>query len=224
MDHDMMIERLFIALISGDRAAARSCLDEATGAGIDASGAIDTLLWPALTMIDRLSRADQLSDLARSFATETLRMLVAGLACSGTSEEGRQTRSVLVSAGCEPVSEIAGQIMACRLERAGYSVAFAAGGVPVEDLLSEVADRRPVALVLYAISACEAPAVRELIDRIRDVGACPDLRIFAGGGVFERVEGLAEEIGSDACIDGPDDLLKRLSCSSTAARRSRMSA
>jgi hypothetical protein len=49
--------------------------------------------------------------------------------------------------------------------------------------------------------------VRHLIDTLHDVGVCPRLQIMVSGGVFNRAEGLAEEIGSDLFAPNPWDAL-----------------
>ena len=52
--------------------------------------------------------------------------------------------------------------------------------------------------------------VRQLIDLLHDVGICPKLQIICSGGVFNRAEGLAEEIGSDVFAPNPIDALAML--------------
>ena len=47
----------------------------------------------------------------------------------------------------------------------------------------------------------------ELIDTIREINATPDLQIIVGGGVFNRAEGLAEEIGADLWAQDPVELV-----------------
>ena len=39
-----------------------------------------------------------------------------------------------------------------------------------------------------------------MIDRIREIGAVPDLQVVVGGGVFNRADGLAEEIGDEGLL------------------------
>ena len=217
MHDEIRIEQLFMALTSGDRDAALAVAEVRIQEGASGLEVARELLWPVLRMIDQLARAEQLSDLAFRYASEALRLVVARLSLLPRNEAGENLGFVIVCSGGEPVAEIAGQLIAECLEQTGFTVAFAAGGVPVEDLLQDVSDRRPVAVVIFAAGPSEAPMVRELIDRIRDIDACPDLRIFAGGGVFARAEGLAEEVGAEAGIDDPFMLLDRL----TSRRRSR---
>jgi hypothetical protein len=41
------------------------------------------------------------------------------------------------------------------------------------------------------------PAVRKLIDYLREVNSCPNMQVMCCGGIYKRAEGLAEEIGAD---------------------------
>jgi hypothetical protein len=63
---------------------------------------------------------------------------------------------------------------------------------------------------MFSSSPGDAPNIRVLIDTIRGVGACPNMQIVVGGGVFNRAEGLAAEIGADLWARTPMELLDRL--------------
>ena len=66
---------------------------------------------------------------------------------------------------------------------------------------------RPNVLLMFSSAASDAPNIRRLIDTIRTVGACPGTQIAVGGGVFNRAEGLAEEIGADIWSDTPAGMI-----------------
>ena len=50
----------------------------------------------------------------------------------------------------------------------------------------------------------------QLIDSIREIGACPNMQVVVGGGVFNRAQGLAEEIGADLWVKTPRELVEKL--------------
>src|SRR5690606_11520842 len=52
---------------------------------------------------------------------------------------------------------------------------------------------------------------RLLIDHLHETGACPKLQIAVGGGVFNRAEGLAEEIDADIWATDPSEMVEMLS-------------
>jgi hypothetical protein len=59
----------------------------------------------------------------------------------------------------------------------------------------------------YGTIPSAAPMVRQLIDLLHDVGICPKLQFICSGGVFNRAEGLAEEIGADLFAPNPLEAL-----------------
>ena len=63
---------------------------------------------------------------------------------------------------------------------------------------------------MFASAPSDAPNIRVLIDHIREVDACPEMQIVVGGGVFNRAEGLAEEIGADLWATTPQELIQVL--------------
>ena len=64
--------------------------------------------------------------------------------------------------------------------------------------------------MVYGTVPSGAPMVRHLIDLLHDVGIAPKLQIICSGGVFNRAEGLAEEIGSDLFAANPLESLEIL--------------
>ena len=50
------------------------------------------------------------------------------------------------------------------------------------------------------------PAIRILLDTLREINACPTTRLVVGGGVFNRAPGLAEEMGAEVCVGSPIEL------------------
>ncbi|MHC4615117.1 MAG: hypothetical protein ACYTAU_16265, partial [Planctomycetota bacterium] len=79
-----------------------------------------------------------------------------------------------------------------------------------DEVLAEVGARNPDILLMFASAPGDAPHIRKLIDTIRGIDAHPQLQIVVGGGVFNRAEGLAEEIGADLWAKSPAELLEKL--------------
>ena len=69
--------------------------------------------------------------------------------------------------------------------------------------------------MLYGITAKESPRIRSLIDKIKSVNALPDLKVMLSGGVFERAEGLWEEIGADMYASNAAEAVKIASADDT---------
>ena len=104
---------------------------------------------------------------------------------------------MLLFCGNDAPEELGGQICADLFEAEGYTVIFAGGGVPDDEILKLIGEHRPDFLVMFATLATNVPGVRRLIDYLRDVNSCPEMQVMCCGGIYKRAEGLAEEIGAD---------------------------
>src|SRR5262249_12631731 len=76
MNHELAIEQLFHALITGDRIVSRQLVNDLSNSGVSAEGLAHDIYWPLLEMIGTLYRADQITVLAHHYATRLLRLHV----------------------------------------------------------------------------------------------------------------------------------------------------
>ena len=202
-----VLERFFTALISGDRPGVRGVLDELFEAEIPAERIVDQLIWPSLEQIQQRTRADQLSRLSQQFATRLLRSTADQLQPRYQTQPSRELRA-LVTTGTDDAEELAGQLATDLLEADGYTVQYAGGGVANDELVAQIGASNIDRLVVFGSTPDTVPTTRQLIDRLHAVGVCPHLQIVVGGGVFNRAEGLAEEIGADLWAADPVGLVK----------------
>ncbi|MCH2139791.1 MAG: cobalamin B12-binding domain-containing protein [Phycisphaerales bacterium] len=206
MNTQAMVERLFPMLITGDRNGARNTVHDWTEGGLAAETLTQEVYWPLLDMVNDLFRRDQLTTLAHHYATRLLRSLVdQAQACYDQAD--RNNRSLMLFCGDTEADDLAAQMVADLAEAGGYTVTFGGGGIAYDELLAAVQNQQPDVLLMFSSSASDAPNIRRLIDTIREVGACPNTQIAVGGGVFNRAEGLAEEIGADIWSDTPDGMI-----------------
>jgi len=207
MRRDVLLERFFNALIAGQRADARKIVDEVLEATDLAPEVLSRLFWPTLERIQNLHRADQLSVLAFNYATRLLRVLVdqVQLRLELAPPRGRK---ILLVCGPEESEEIGAQMACDLLEADGYEVRFAGGGIANDEVVAELGELRADVLVVFGAVPSTVPFTRQLIDRLHEIGVCPKLQIVVGGGVFNRADGLAEEIGADLWAATPDELVE----------------
>jgi methanogenic corrinoid protein MtbC1 len=209
VNQELMVERLFGSLITGDRTESRSIVSEITNEGVPPEQLTHDVYWPVLEMINNLFRNDQLTTLAHHYATRMLRSLI-DQAQAGYTQQSRRNKSIAMFSGPNEADELAGLIVADLVEADGYQITFAGGGIANDELLAEVGERRPDILLMFASAPSDAPNIRQLIDTIRGINACPNMQIVVGGGVFNRAPGLAEEIGADLWARDPQELLDQL--------------
>jgi methanogenic corrinoid protein MtbC1 len=211
----MFVERLFGALICGDRVQCREIVEEtALETGCAAEELTQQVYWPVLEMINTLYRSDQLTALAHHYATRLLRSLVDQVQAH-YQQRARRNKKIVMFSGPSEADELAGQLVSDLIEADGYEVHFAGGGIANDEILAEVGEQRPDVLLMFASAPSDAPNIRQLIDTIRGVNACPNMQIVVGGGVFNRAPGLAEEIGADLWATNPQELIEQLATQTT---------
>lgn len=207
-NQDILIERFFEALVNGDRPAARAVVAQASSGNVPAHTLITDLFWPTYEMVERLFRNDQLTTLSYHFATRLLRVLT-----DQTSQRLRLTttrnagRTVLALSGPSDSDDLGAQMAVDLLEASGFQVTFAGGGVPSDEVMAYVNNNQPDVLLMFASAPGDLPEIRQIIDSLNEIGAARRTQIVVGGGVFNRADGLAEEIGADLWASNPLDLV-----------------
>lgn len=207
MHRDVVLERFFTALISGNRPAARQIVDELIEADCSAQTILSRVFWPTLEQIQNLYRNDQLSNLAHNYATRLMRMLADQMQLRLIPTQQRN-RKILVACGPDEPEELGAQIACDLLEADGYEVFFAGGGVANDEIIAQLGHLNADVLVIFGAMPETVPFTRLLIDRLHEIGSCPRLQVVVGGGVFNRADGLAEEIGADLWAKEPAELVE----------------
>ena len=180
MDTEMMTERLFPLLITGDRSATRSAVESMLQDGVTPEELTHEAYWPLLEMINTLYRNDQLTNLAHHYATRLLRNLV-DQAQAGYTMQPRRNKRIMLFCGETEVDDLAAQIVADLAEADGYDLSFGGGGISWDEILQETSESKPDTLLLFSSSAQDAPNIRVLIDTVREIAW------FEAGGVMPFV-------------------------------------
>lgn len=201
-----VMERFFTALISGDRVAARDVIGEVFEADCSAEQVAASLYWPVLQQIQKIYREDRLTNLAYHYATRLLRALIDQLQLH-YQQQPRNGITAMVVSGAEDAEEIAAQLTSDMLEASGYTVHYAGGGIANDEIVEQLGEIQAQKLVIFGAIPATVPQTRLLIDRLHSIGSCPNLQIVVGGGVFNRADGLAEEIGADLWAGDPGEIV-----------------
>jgi methanogenic corrinoid protein MtbC1 len=209
MNLESTVEQLFHLLVSGDRRRVQAFVATLGERGIPAERLANDVYWPVHEMLVKLFKHAQISRLSYNYATRALRQVAHQGAAAYVRSDTTRGR-VLMMCGPTEGEELGAQIAVDLLEAAGYEVFFGGAGVANDEVLAELTETKPHTLVMWASAASDAPAIRALIDTIREIGGHPDLRIACGGGVFNRASGLTEEIGADISATTPTALVAAL--------------
>ena len=196
MDFERITMRYVERLLAGDRAGCRSVIGEALQTGTPAGMIYTEVFWPAMAAVERLYREHRIDIITEHMATRINRTLVDQLQSKLPRRESRGLKMIIACGDDEP-EEFGAQMCADLFESDGWEVRFLGGGVPSDEIMSLIGAWQPDVVFLYGTKPSGAPGVRALMDQTREVGMCPKVRFMLSGGVFNRAEGLWDEIGAD---------------------------
>lgn len=202
-----LLEHYVQALLVGDRPKNRELLEKAAQCGVGARQLLLELCWPSQEAIRELYKQHKISLASHHMATRLNRATVDRI-CGSLPMEASNGRKVLLICGDNEPEELGGQITADLFEAAGFEVKFLGGGIPNDEVLHILGHWRPDILCLFATMPQDMPAVRKLIDYLRDVNSQPNLQVMCCGGIYKRAEGLADEIGADLFARDAEDAVR----------------
>jgi len=194
-------------LFGGKRAEAREMMMAAQDRGIPAAKLLKTIIWPAMEQADRLYRENEIPRIVENMATRINRM-VADQLQGYLRREPKSGKRIVICCGSGEIEELGAQITADLFEAQGWSVWLLGSGVPNDEILEFIGKVTPDVLCIHGEKAAGIPNIRKLIDLVRGVGVCEQMQILAVGGVFNRAEGLAEEIRADLYAKDVQDALR----------------
>ncbi|HUT31168.1 MAG TPA: cobalamin-dependent protein [Sedimentisphaerales bacterium] len=215
-----ILARYLDALLKGDRTLCRKVIEEALQSGIPANAVYADLIWPIMIEIEQLKRGDRITSVQEHLATRINRTIVDQLQNKLPRRPGK-AKKIVVSCAQDELQELGAQMAADLFESDGWEVKFVGGGLTNDDILAFVNDYAPDILLVYGTAPKQAPDVRRLIDRVKAVNAWPNMRIMLSGGVFNRAEGLWEEIGADLFAETAVKALQAASANPTTESQPR---
>jgi methanogenic corrinoid protein MtbC1 len=183
-------------LLAGNRIACRKFVRDQIDKTDDAKSLYFDLLWPAMEHVDRLFRSDRINAVAENMATRINRCVADQLQLNLMQAPQNGKRIIVTCAPDEP-EELGAQMCADLFEANGWDVFFIGGGVPNDEILTIAGQLRPDILLIFGTQPSGVPAIRQLVDMIREIGVNPTMNIMVSGGVFNRAEGLWKEVNAD---------------------------
>ena len=196
MNVTTVLGRFVEALTEGDRQSCRALIREMVDEGLPVRRLYDELLWPAMEQVAQLYKEDRIDAAAEHMATRIVRAVADQVQMHLAQRERNGQRILILCADGEP-EELGAQMCADLFEADGWETFFVGGGVPDDEVLTLVGRLGPDVLLIFGTQPAGVVPVRRLIHLIREVGAHPSMNILISGGVFNRAEGLWEEVHAD---------------------------
>lgn len=191
-----LLDRYMEPLLTGKRHACRQMVLMALESGHEPHRLYKELIWPAMERVDMLYRQDRINIAEEHMATRITRTIADHLQTRLPRAE-RHGRKIVVTCASGEAEEVSAQMCADLFEADGWDVYFLGGGIPQDEVSSLVGQLQPDMLMVVGSKPTDVPAVRQMIDYIREINACPTLNILVSGGVFNRADGLWMEVKAD---------------------------
>ena len=191
---DVRVRHFLVALLEGRRGEAYELALQMLGEHGDVGRVHDELLVPAQSDLGRLWQRGELGvaeeHLASRLSGEVLTVLRQRIpAGSGPT--------LLVSCVPGNLHDFGAQVVADRLELAGWRALCLGADVPAEDLVQAVVQFRPACVALSSGLGSHVRATARLIDLLRaDPDTC--VPVLVGGRIFAAVPELWRDVGADA--------------------------
>ncbi len=193
-------------LLRGERRMCRDLVTSALEKGVQPREMYQEVIWPAMTRVDELYRDDRINAAEEHMATRINRT-VADHVQSRMDRRQSLGKRIVIGCASGEAEEFSAQMCADLFEADGWDVYLLGGGVPQDEIASLVGQLQPSILVIVGSQAGDAPAVRQLIDYIHEINACPEMNIMVSGGVFNRAGELWKEVKADLFAETPGEAL-----------------
>ena len=194
-------------LLNGQRVECFDLISRSLAEGTPAGELICDVIWPAMALVQRLFEDDRINTAVEHMACRINRTVADQLQQHLPRHPANGKRALVV---CDEGSheELGAQMVCDLLQAHGWEVFFVGGGVPHDELLTSVGQIRPYIFVIFGTRPEGVPDSRKLIELIREVGACPTMNVVASGGVFNRADGLWQEVGADVFCATAKELIE----------------
>ncbi|MBE3098731.1 MAG: corrinoid protein [Planctomycetes bacterium] len=186
---------LFEAILGGQAPLARTLTEQALAAGVDPQDVIDRSMIPAMDEVGRRFENCEyfvpellISDRAMKTALGLLRPR---LAVQGAKPAGR----VAIGTVRGDLHDIGKSLVGAMLEGSGFEVTDLGVDVPVERFVEAVTKEGVSIVALSALLTTTMPAMKAVIEALRDAGVRDRVRVMVGGAPLTAR--YAEEIGAD---------------------------
>jgi len=201
-----LLTRYMQPLLAGRRAECFEIMARALQQDWAAADLMCEVVWPAMAQIERLYKCDRINTAAENMAGRINRTVADQLQAHLPHKPRNEKRAIVVCSD-DVREEVGAQMVADLLQADGWEIYFLGGGVPHDEVLAAVGNLRPNMLLIFGSIPAAVPEVRKLVHLIRDIGVCATMNIVVSGGIFNRADGLWQEVGADAFAPSAREVL-----------------
>ena len=207
MASSKLLPKYIDPLLDGNRRACRELVVSALDSGMAPRKIYRELIWPALEHVEKLYRDDRIN-LAEEHMATRINRIVADHLQSRLDRSLSLGKKLIITCAEGESEEISAQMCADLFESDGWEVYLLGGGIPRDEVTTLVGKLQPDLLMIVGSKPTDAPIVRQLIDHVRDINACPTMNILVSGGVFNRASELWREVKADFFAETASEALE----------------
>ena len=184
------------ALLAADRAHAHRIISEALRDGLSIRNLYLNVFQPVQHEVGRLWLINKVSVTEEHFCTAATQTIMSDLYPQIIASRRCGKTLVAACVGSE-LHEIGMRMVADFFEMEGWDTYYLGAGIPHDQLLSAIEQRKPDLVALSATMTYHVAKVQELISAIRSAFAATTPRIMVGGLPFNMDTGLWRTVGAD---------------------------
>lgn len=189
------LNRLFQAIVEGDRALVDSSLEAALQAGLDPVMVLNDAMIAAMREVGNRFEAGDYYLPEMLVAARAMKSGMAILEPRLRQAERVAAGRVLIGTVQGDVHEIGKNLVGLMLEGAGFEVRDLGADVPIERFVQEVHDYKPDILAMSALLTTTMPLMKATISAVEQAGLRNHVKIIVGGAPV--TETFAQKIGAD---------------------------
>lgn len=184
-------------VLRGERDAAVDVVLDEVARGTDAQDVLLEILQPVQIEIGKLWEQGRASVAHEHLCTAVTQLCMSMLWPRINEGATDGDRSVVATSVGGEAHEIGIRIVADLLKRDGWRTFYLGADVPPRDVVAMLVEQGADVLAVSATMAGHVPAVRRLVDAVRDEPRCAQVKVVVGGRPFLVAPRVAKAVGAD---------------------------
>ncbi|MGI9862280.1 corrinoid protein [Moorella naiadis] len=195
--NDVLLEKLRVAVASGDREGAAGAAQDALASGMDPVDIFENYLVPVMDEVgEKFGRLEIfLPDLMMAADVAKAVKQVIEPAIKGRAISGDERACIVIGTVMGDVHDIGKNMVSLLLEVNGFRVVDLGTNVPVFDFIKAAEKEQAQIIAMSSLLTTSMPYMAELIKALEETGKRQNWKVVVGGGPVSP--GWADSIGAD---------------------------